>query len=329
LKQLFNLGAVLALAVTLAACVSQPGAAPATGDAAVMARVGSGVITTGDLKRALQPGADPQQALDQLIDVELVVQAARAEGVGIDPADIDEQIEQIRQTQGGGTAEGFSTFLTQNNIGSEQQLREILVRQQLIDAMILAHSMLEQARASHILLQAQDDAAKQQRKPEADELLAQLQNGGDFAALAREKSEDPGSGAQGGDLGWQPRGVFVPEFDEAIFSMQKGELRLVETQFGWHIIRLDEEPQVKALENREALQTPTGQQAFETAFLPWVESLRATADQNGQISIVGDPAALAQPAPVDPNLPLDPSQPPPVDPSQPVDPGQPAPTAAP
>jgi peptidyl-prolyl cis-trans isomerase C len=291
------------MAGLLVACVSQPAAAP-DGDAAVMARVGTGVITVGDLKRATQGGGNPTEALNQLIDVELVVQAARAEGAGIETEELDAQITQIRETQGGGTAEGFDNFLRQNNIASEQQLREILVRQQLIDKMILAHSLLEQARASHILLQAQDEGAKQARRPEAEALLQQLQDGSaDFASLARQTSEDPGSAESGGDLGWQPRGVFVPEFDEAIFSMQQGEVRLIETQFGWHIIRLDEPAQTRPLENREALNTPTGRQAFEQAFLPWVQSLRAEADQSGKIVIVGDPIAVAQPVPADPNQP--------------------------
>jgi peptidyl-prolyl cis-trans isomerase C len=319
MQKLRTICGALVLAGVLAACGQ-----PATGDQAVMARVGSGVITNGDLQRVLQPGADPNQALDQLIDVELVIQAARREGAGVDPAAVDEQITQLRDSQGGGTEEGLNAFLQQNGIDSTEQLREVLVRQQLIDKMVLTHSTLEQARASHILVAADDDAQKAIRKPEADALLEQVQAGADFAALAQEKSEDPGSAQQGGDLGWQPRGLFVPEFDEAIFSMKKGELRLVETQFGWHIIRLDEEAQVRGFDNPEQLSTPAGQQAFQQTFLPWVQELRAEAERTNAIDIVGDPTTVTPPAP--PAAP----QGQPADPNAPQgQPAEPAPTTAP
>lgn len=62
-----------------------------------------------------------------------------------------------------------------------------------------------------------------------------------FAAVAREKSQDPGSGARGGDLGWFSRGRMVAQFDSVAFSMEKGKIsRPFETQFGWHIIKLDD-----------------------------------------------------------------------------------------
>lgn len=78
----------------------------------------------------------------------------------------------------------------------------------------------------------------------AQELLVLVQKGEDFAKLAQENSEDPGSRENGGDLGFVPRGAFVPEFDKAIFEdLKVGEIsqNLVKTQFGWHIIKKEEE----------------------------------------------------------------------------------------
>jgi len=99
----------------------------------------------------------------------------------------------------------------------------------------------ERRRASHILLESGDDDAAARAR--ADELLGQLQQGADFAELARENSDDPGSKEQGGDLGWATRESYVSAFAEALFdpSLKPGELRgPVKTQFGYHLIRLDE-----------------------------------------------------------------------------------------
>ena len=82
----------------------------------------------------------------------------------------------------------------------------------------------------HILLETED---------EATEVLALLEGGGDFAALATERSTDPSAATNGGDLGCQPEGTFVPEFEEAAFAAQAGDIvGPVETQFGFHIIEV-------------------------------------------------------------------------------------------
>ncbi len=102
----------------------------------------------------------------------------------------------------------------------------------------------EQRRASHILIQlprGADEETVSRAKAEAEDLLTQIRDGGDFAELARQHSDDPGSAAQGGDLGFFARGVMVPEFDETVFSMEIGQVSdPVRSQFGIHIIRLQE-----------------------------------------------------------------------------------------
>jgi len=97
----------------------------------------------------------------------------------------------------------------------------------------------ERRHARHILIAAtKDDAAD---KKLADEVYEQAKSGKDFAALAKQYSKDPGSAQNGGDLGWADRTTFVPQFTDALYSMKVGEIHPpVKTQFGYHIIRLDE-----------------------------------------------------------------------------------------
>ena len=99
----------------------------------------------------------------------------------------------------------------------------------------------EQRRASHILISTEGTDKAAARK-KADELLAQLRaNPKEFARLARENSKDPGSAAQGGDLGFFGRGMMVKPFEETAYRLKEGEISdVVETDFGFHIIRVTE-----------------------------------------------------------------------------------------
>jgi peptidyl-prolyl cis-trans isomerase D len=98
----------------------------------------------------------------------------------------------------------------------------------------------EKRRARHILIPAGKDEAAAKKKAEEVYALA-MKPGADFAALAREYSQDAGSAAQGGDLGLVEKSFFVGPFAEAVFSMKTGETRgPVKTQFGWHVIKLEE-----------------------------------------------------------------------------------------
>ena len=98
----------------------------------------------------------------------------------------------------------------------------------------------ERVRASHILLNTggKDEAAV---RKQAEELLAKIKAGANFAELAKKYSEDPGSKEKGGDLDFFPRGQMVPEFEQAAFSLQPGQVSdLVKTQYGFHIIKVVE-----------------------------------------------------------------------------------------
>jgi peptidyl-prolyl cis-trans isomerase D len=99
----------------------------------------------------------------------------------------------------------------------------------------------ERRKARHVLITATDgldDAAAQKK---AQEIADKAKAGADFAQLAKENSKDPGSAQQGGDLGWAQRGMFVGPFEDTLFAMKPGEIRgPIKTQFGYHVIRLDE-----------------------------------------------------------------------------------------
>jgi peptidyl-prolyl cis-trans isomerase C len=123
-------------------------------------------------------------------------------------------------------------------------------------------------RASHIIVPTEE---------QAQELREELDQGADFAELAREHSQD-GAAARGGDLGWFGEGMMVPEFEEAAADMEEGEVRgPIQTQFGWHLIRLEEtrESEPPALEE---VRPQIVDQIRQQRLTEEVEALRAEAE---------------------------------------------------
>ncbi|TLY71669.1 MAG: hypothetical protein E6K47_00825 [Gammaproteobacteria bacterium] len=129
---------------------------------------------------------------------------------------------------------------------AELRLEALAAQQSVSDADV--HAAYEKSRsrlevpekrhARHILITGKDDAAA---LAQAQQVLAQAKAGKDFGELAKQYSQDPGSAKNGGDLGWAERSSFVAPFAEALYGMRVGEIKgPVKTQFGYHIIRLDE-----------------------------------------------------------------------------------------
>jgi peptidyl-prolyl cis-trans isomerase D len=97
----------------------------------------------------------------------------------------------------------------------------------------------EERQASHILIQVNEERSQEAALEKIQTLQQQLQEGTDFAELAKKHSEDPGSANAGGDLGRFQQGLMVPEFDQAVFSLDKGALsEPVKTEFGYHLIKV-------------------------------------------------------------------------------------------
>lgn len=139
----------------------------------------------------------------------------------------------------------------------------------------------DRVKVSHILLKTQDrpkEVADSLRK-KAEELLAQVKGGADFAALAQKVSEDPVSAAKGGDLGFIERGATVPEFEQAAFALKPGEISgIVQSQYGYHIIKAFEKETARTRpldEVRAELTTRLRQQSATERLQPLAERARA------------------------------------------------------
>jgi peptidyl-prolyl cis-trans isomerase D len=115
--------------------------------------------------------------------------------------------------------------------------------QQYYNSHMSEFSAPEQARARHILIKLSpgaDAKADAAAKAKAEDILKQLKGGANFADLAKKDSDDPGSKDSGGELGFARRGMMVPEFDKAIFSQKIGDTEIVKSQFGYHIVQVEE-----------------------------------------------------------------------------------------
>jgi len=134
--------------------------------------------------------------------------------------------------------------------------------QQEIQAYFNAHkaeySTPEQARSRHILIKvapgadAKTDAAA---KAKAEDILKQLKGGANFADLAKKNSDDPGSKDTGGELPFAQHGTMVPEFDKAIFSQKIGDIEIVKSQFGYHVVQVEERKPAHEQDISEVLPT--------------------------------------------------------------------------
>lgn len=121
--------------------------------------------------------------------------------------------------------------------------------------------------AAHILVQTED---------EAKAIKADLDAGGDFAKLAQENSKDP-SGSNGGDLGWFGAGMMVPEFEEAVIALQPGAVSApVQTQFGWHIVKLIETRE-KPVPTLDEVRADLTAQVQQQAVIAELEALKGKA----------------------------------------------------
>jgi peptidyl-prolyl cis-trans isomerase D len=134
--------------------------------------------------------------------------------------------------------------------------------QQEIQAYYNAHkseySVPEQAKARHILIQLAPNAdakADAAAKTKAEDVLKQLQNGGNWAELAKKDSDDPGSKENGGELGFARRGMMVPQFDNAIFTQKIGDIKIIKTQYGYHVVQVQERTPAHTQDLNEVLPT--------------------------------------------------------------------------
>ncbi|MGC9157379.1 MAG: peptidylprolyl isomerase [Terracidiphilus sp.] len=159
--------------------------------------------------------------------------------------------------------------------------------QQYYNEHLSDYQIPEQARSRHILISvppgadAKTDAAAKAR---AEGILQQLQHGANFAALAKKYSDDPGSKDKGGELGFAQRGTMVPAFDNAIFTQKIGAIKIVKTQFGYHIVQVEEREPAHTEALNEVLPTIQAtliRQNVAKAEQDYAEALTSEAIKNG------------------------------------------------
>lgn len=204
-----------------------------------------------------------EQVLDQIIQRVVLRRLASKEGVTIDAQNVETATVALQaQVQQSGQFADWAAFLKQNGL-TEETIRSLMADNLLADALGERHAgptSVEQVHASHILVETAETG---------QEVLDKLSKGGVFAELAAQYSTDTGSKGEGGDLGWFPRGVMVPEFDQAVFSLEPGKVSpLVQTEFGYHII-LVQEKAVRELDS--ALRDQIQQSQFQT----WLDEQQA------------------------------------------------------
>ena len=163
-----------------------------------------------------------QQIKEEVVTREIFMQEARRLGLE-SRADYRNQLELARQTLL--IRELFAEFQKKNPVTDAEVKAEY-------DKFVAANGGKEY-RARHILVEKEDDAKK---------IIADVKKGAKFDEIAKKQSKDPGSGANGGDLDWAGPSSFVPEFSQAMVKLAKGQMTdvPVKSQFGWHVIRVDD-----------------------------------------------------------------------------------------
>ena len=212
-------------AATAEAPAAAPTAAPVPGDT-VVATVNGTPITATDLRLAaggLPPqyqALPPDQLLTGLIE-QLVRQQAVIDAAGEETPEIAAQVAAVRRNL-------MAQAAVDSHVADAVSDADV---QAAYEEAIAGFESKPEFRASHILVET-EEAAK--------EIVAEIEGGADFAELARTRSTGP-SGPRGGDLGWFGEGQMVPEFETAVKAMAPGTVSApVQTQFGWHVIKLDE-----------------------------------------------------------------------------------------
>lgn len=195
---------------------------------------------------------------DELVTRELLAQEAAKRGMDKAP-DFAAQLDMQRQ---GMLAQAYiQDYLRSNPVTEDQMRKEYEGAREKLGS--------REFKARHILVKGED---------EAKQIIAQIKKGGNFEKIAAEKSEDTGSKGKGGDLDWSPAGRYVKPFADALNKLKKGQLTdsPVQTQFGYHIIRLDDERATK-LPPYEEVKNNIQQQMQQQLVQKAIADLRAKA----------------------------------------------------
>lgn len=247
----------------------------------VVAKVGDKSISKEDLYTTLvdQYG---DAALDTLIAEKLVELESDKKDLSVKDSEIEEELESIKESYGG--EEAFNEALASSGASLDSVKKNVesflLTEKLLKDRVSISDDQIkeyfeankdsfaqdEQIQASHILVEDEKTAK---------EVKDKLDDGGDFAELAKEYSTDTSNAESGGELGFFAKGEMVTEFDDKAFAMKKGEIsEPVKTEFGYHIIKVTDKKEAKEAvldDHKEEIKDILFDQALQTEYGTWLE----------------------------------------------------------
>ncbi|MFJ5763008.1 peptidylprolyl isomerase [Neobacillus sp. NPDC093182] len=238
-------------------------------------------------------------AVDQIIADKIVASEAKKEKVTITEKEVNAEVDKLKESYGG--EDVFDQMLASNNttldalkedLKSYLTLRKLLIPQiEVTDEELQTYfdenkdslGEAEQVKASHILVE--DEAT-------AKEVKQKLTDGADFAELAKEYSTDEGTKENGGELGFFARGTMVTEFEDVAFTLPVNEIsEPVKTDYGYHIIKVEEKKEVKEAnfdDSKGEIKETLIDQKMETEYSTWLEEKKNDYDiENSLESVVG------------------------------------------
>lgn len=252
-----------------------------------------------------------ERVLDQLITESIQLQLAKQNNIVVDSDNINAAINNMAQ-QNGMSFNDFLLSLKEQGI-SYSQFRDDIRREMAIQRIqqqmvarrismtpteveryqaILAKQSgqalstdnqvveIPEYQVQHILMKVDDDSQAESQKAKLEEIRTLIANGQNFATLAKKFSQDPGSAIKGGDLGWVSPGIMVPEFEQQMMTANVNEISPVfRSQFGWHILRVNETRTQKREQNAQYQQAQQllYQQRFQENLQSWLKEIRDNA----------------------------------------------------
>ena len=270
--------AALLGALVLPLAVMAQNVATVNGKPVPMARVDALIKTATHGQEA--PPELKAQAKDQVVMREIFAQEAEKQGIP-NTADYKAQLDLVRQTVLINTL--FQNFIKTHPVSDAEAKAEY--------EQIKAEQSALEYHARHILVDSEDEAKK---------LIAQIKAGAKFEDLAKKSSKDTGSAENGGDLDWAKPAAYVPEFSQALQGLKKGQMTdaPVKTQFGYHIIRL-EDTRTAQFPSYDEVKDKVKQQMEQVKLQEYQESLRKAAKTDYKFA-AEQPRAPAAPAPAAP-----------------------------
>ncbi|MDQ1318163.1 MAG: peptidyl-prolyl cis-trans isomerase [Candidatus Poribacteria bacterium] len=249
------------------------------------------------------------EALESLINQELLYQEGKKEGLESKDADVEAEVAKVKQNFP--TQEAFDQVLKMQGLTEPKfivMVKKVMTMRDTIKVKVQPLAKLvtdketqdyyeankdkftepEQVKARHILIKSSPNASEQEKtvaKNKIDSILKEIRDGGDFSELAKKDSECP-SAPQGGDLGFFSRGQMVKPFEDVAFALEPGQVSdVVETEFGYHIIRVDEKKPGKQLELekvQERIKEVLTNEEIDKALAEWLKPIK----ENSSIKIL-------------------------------------------